>query len=112
MDVKSMFLNDDLQEEVYVEQPTGFIIAGKEQKVLKLRKALYEMHQASRAWSTKLDDMMLSLGFRMTPSECVIYVRWNSDAQLVVRVYVDNLVITVLDYDNIKSFKEWRPSLI
>jgi hypothetical protein len=49
----------------------------------------------------------------MTPSECAIYVRWNSDAQLVVRVYVDNLVITVLDYDNIKSFKEeWRPSSI
>jgi hypothetical protein len=47
MDVKSMFLNDDLQEEVYVEQPTGFIIAGKEQKVLMPRKALYEMHQAS-----------------------------------------------------------------
>jgi hypothetical protein len=45
MDVKSAFLNDDLQEEVYVEQPTGFIIAGKEHKVLKLKKALYRFHQ-------------------------------------------------------------------
>jgi hypothetical protein len=44
MDVKLVFLNDDLQEEVYVEQPTGFIIAGKEHKVLKLKKALYELH--------------------------------------------------------------------
>jgi hypothetical protein len=46
MDVKLTFLNGDLQEEVYVEQPAGFIIAGKEHKVLKLKKALYGLHQA------------------------------------------------------------------
>jgi hypothetical protein len=49
MEVKSAFLNDDLQEEVYVEQPVGFIVAGKEHKVLKLKKALYGLHQAPRA---------------------------------------------------------------
>jgi hypothetical protein len=49
MDVKSMFLNGDLQEEVYIEQPTGFIIAGKEHKVLKLKKALYRLHEELRA---------------------------------------------------------------
>jgi hypothetical protein len=47
MDVKSAFLNGDLQEEVYVEQPVGFIVASKEHKVLKLKKALYGLHQAS-----------------------------------------------------------------
>jgi hypothetical protein len=46
MDVKSAFLNGDLQEEVYVEQPMSFIVAGKEHKVLKLKKALYGLHQA------------------------------------------------------------------
>jgi hypothetical protein len=45
MDVKSTFLNGDLQE-VYVEQPMSFIVAGKEHKVLKLKKALYGLHQA------------------------------------------------------------------
>jgi hypothetical protein len=49
MDVKSVFLNGDLQEEVYVEQPMGFIVASKEHKVLKLKKALYRLHQAPRA---------------------------------------------------------------
>jgi hypothetical protein len=49
MDVKSVFLNGDLQEEVYVEQPMGFIVASKEHKVLKLKKALYGLHQAPRA---------------------------------------------------------------
>jgi hypothetical protein len=75
MDIKSAFLNGDLHEEVYIKQPTGFIIAGKEHKLLKLRKALYKLQQAPRAWNMKLDDMMLSLGFRRTPSEHVIYIR-------------------------------------
>jgi hypothetical protein len=49
MDAKSAFLNGDLLEEVYVEQPAGFIIGGKEHKVLKLHKALYGLHQVPRA---------------------------------------------------------------
>jgi hypothetical protein len=56
-------LNDDLQEEVYVEHPMGFIVVGKEHEVLKLRKALYRLHQALRAWNVKLDNTLLSLGF-------------------------------------------------
>jgi hypothetical protein len=53
---------------------TGFIIVAKEHKVLKLWKALYELHQASRTWNVKLDDTLLSLGFRRTPSEHTIYI--------------------------------------
>ena len=49
MDVKSAFLNGDLKEEVYVHQPPGFAIPGKEGKVLRLRKALYGLRQAPRA---------------------------------------------------------------
>jgi hypothetical protein len=49
MDVKSAFLNGDLKEEVYVRQPVGFVIAGQEGKVLRLRKAMYGLRQAPRA---------------------------------------------------------------
>jgi hypothetical protein len=105
-DVKSTFLNGDLQEEVYVEQSMGFVVTGKEHKVLKLRKGLYGLHQAPWASNTKLDDMLLSLGFWRTPSTHTIYIQWNGVAQLVVRVYVDDLVITDSDCDNIKSFRE------
>jgi hypothetical protein len=49
MDVKSVFLNGDLKEEVYVHRPSGFTIPGKEGKVLRLRKALYGLWQAPRA---------------------------------------------------------------
>ena len=50
MDVKSPFLNGDLKEEVYVEQPPGFLIPGSEGKVCKLKKVLYELKQAPRTW--------------------------------------------------------------
>lgn len=59
MDVKSAFLNGDLYEEVYVEQPSGSVIAKKEHKVLKLGKVLYGLHQAPQAWNVKLDDPLV-----------------------------------------------------
>jgi hypothetical protein len=106
MDVKLAFLNNDLQEKVYVEQPTCFIVTGKEHKMLKLKKALYGLYQAPRAWNAKLDDILLSLGFQRTPSEHAIYIQWNGNVQLVVGVYVDDLFIAGSDHDNIRSFKE------
>jgi hypothetical protein len=64
------------------------------------------LHQAPRAWNAKLNDTLLSLGFQRTPSEHAIYVRRNGNVQLVVGVYVDDLIITGSDRDNIRSFKE------
>jgi hypothetical protein len=74
--------------------------------MLMLRKVLYMLHQAPHAWNAKLDDTLLSLGLRRTPLEQTIYIRQNDNVQLVVRVYVNDFVITDSDYDDIKSFKE------
>ncbi|KAF0912085.1 hypothetical protein E2562_012984, partial [Oryza meyeriana var. granulata] len=60
MDVKSAFLNGELAEEVYVQQPPGFGVNGQEHKVYRLRKALYGLRQAPRAWNAKLDDSLMS----------------------------------------------------
>jgi hypothetical protein len=63
MDVKSVFLNSDLKEEVYMHQPPGFVIPGKEGKVLCLRKALYGLRRAPRTWNVKLDSTLKRMGF-------------------------------------------------
>ena len=68
-DVKSAFLNGELQEEVYVTQPEGFIVEGKEQKVYRLRKALYGLKQAPRAWYSKIDIYFLQNGFERSENE-------------------------------------------
>jgi hypothetical protein len=73
MNVKSDFLNGNLKEEVYVHQPPGFAIPDKEGKVLHLRKALYSLRQAPRAWNAKLDSTLKGMGFGQSPHEAVIY---------------------------------------
>jgi hypothetical protein len=106
LDVKSAFLNGDLLEEVFVEQPASFIKKGSEEKVLKLKRALYGLHQAPRAWNAKLDDTLIELGFTRSPSEPSIYTRKIGQNQLIVGVYVDDLVITGVDSVDIRKFKE------
>ena len=63
LDVKTTFLNGELKEEVYVHQPEGFVIAGEERKVYKLKKALYGLRQAPKAWNIKLNKILRELCF-------------------------------------------------
>ena len=67
MDVKSAFLNGDLTEEVYVEQPLGYEKKCEDGKIYKLKKALYRLKQTPRAWNSKLDRSMVSCGFKRYP---------------------------------------------
>jgi hypothetical protein len=93
MDMKSAFLNGDLKEEVYVRQLAGFIITDQEGNVLRLRKALYGLRQAPRAWNSKLDDTLKKMDFIQSEHEHAMYRRSHDDDILLVGVYVDDLVI-------------------
>jgi hypothetical protein len=105
MDVKSAFLNGMIKEEVYVQQPPGFIIFDNKGKVLRLYKVLYGLRQAPRAWNAKLDTTMTSLGFWRSSSEHDIYTQNRSGDWLIVGVYVDDLIITDTDEETITAFK-------
>ena len=63
LDVKSVFLNGPLDEDVFILQPPDFICKGNEHKVLKLRKALYGLKQAPRAWNRRIDTFLHNIGF-------------------------------------------------
>ena len=73
LDVKSAFLNGDLAETVFIRQPPGFAIKGAEHRVLRLRKALYRLRQAPRAWNAKLDSTLGELGFTRCITEHTLY---------------------------------------
>ena len=84
LDVKSAFLNGGLAETVFVRQPPGFAIKGAEHRVLRLRKALYRLRQAPRAWNAKLDATLGELGFTRCATEHMLYKRRRGKEELIV----------------------------
>ena len=74
MDIKSTFLNGNLEEEVYVEHSSGFVIPGSESKVCSLRKALYGLKHASRAWYQQINTFFVRIGLERSPSDANMYV--------------------------------------
>jgi hypothetical protein len=103
-DVKSAFLNGELEEEVYVSWPPGLTIV-KVDQVLALNKALYGFRQAPRAWYAKLHMSLCSLRFVRSDHEHTVYTKWEVCHPLVIGVYVNNLLITRPVDDNINRFK-------
>ena len=63
MDVKTAFLHGDLDKEIYMQQPEGFVVQGKEHMVCKLTRSLYGLKQAPRLWYKKFDSFMIKSGF-------------------------------------------------
>ena len=79
LDISSAFLNGDLEEEIYMSQPEGFAVLGKEHLVCRLKKSLYGLKQSPRQWYHKLNNMFMQLGFRHIKSDNCIYV-WAKDS--------------------------------
>jgi hypothetical protein len=106
VDIKTAFLNGDLEEEVYVTQPPGFE-NGDPRIVCKLNKALYGLKQSPRAWHKKLDAEMGALGFVACKSDAGVYVRKREgEKPLFILVYVDDLLIICKDLSLVEWFKE------
>ncbi|KAM0011978.1 putative RNA-directed DNA polymerase [Helianthus debilis subsp. tardiflorus] len=107
MDVKSAFLNGELNEEIYVEQPEGFVIPGKEGMVYKLFKALYGLKQAPRAWYSKIDGYFMKHGFNRSSNEATLYTRKDGAGNIIyVCLYVDDIICTASSDKLILEFKE------
>ena len=107
MDVKLAFLNGVLEEEVYIEQPHGYVKKGEEDKVYRLKKALYGLKQAPRAWYTRIDSYFLNHGFHKCQHEHTLYVKVNNDGDIIIAcLYVDDLIFTASNSKLLSDFKE------
>jgi hypothetical protein len=95
MDVKSAFLNGFLEEEVYVDQPPGFDVQEQPTKVYQLKKALYGLNQAPRAWYNKIDTYLIKSGFSRSQNEPTLYTKTDQHGKiLIVCLYVDDMIYT------------------
>ena len=92
MDVKSTFLNGELEEEVYIEQPRGFPLSEHGDFVCRLKKALYGLKQAPRAWYSRLDKYLQQQGFIRGNVDNNLYIKMDKNSMIIIEVYVDDII--------------------
>jgi hypothetical protein len=104
MDVKNAFLNGYINEEVYVEQSPGFENNRKPNHVYKLKKALYSLKQAPRAWYDRLRDFLLSKGFMMGKVDTTLFTKKIEKDLFVLQIYVDDIIFGSTNQDFCEEF--------
>lgn len=93
IDVKTAFLNGDLEEEINIAQPEGFVMKGQENKVCKLKKSIYGLRQASKDWYKKFDVTLKSNGFAVNASDSCLYSKMFESSCVIICLYVDDMLI-------------------
>jgi transposase InsO family protein len=107
MDVKTAFLHGDLEEEIYMEQPEGFRVKGKEDYVCRLKKSLYGLKQAPRQWYKKFESVMEEQGYRKTTSDHCVFVQKFPDGDFIILLlYVDDMLIVGMNSSRIDRLKK------
>ena len=99
MDVRTIFLNEDLVEDVYMSQPIGLEEVGKENMVCKLQKSIYGLKYAFRQWYLKFDEVVTSNGFKENIVDQCIYMKVSGSKYIFLVLYVDDILLPANDTD-------------
>lgn len=107
LDIKNAFLHGELTEEVYMEQPPGFVAQGESRLVCRLRRSLYGLKQSPRAWFGRFSSVIQEFGMTRCQSDHSVFFRHNTHGKCIyLVVYVDDIVITGNDHDGICQLKK------
>ena len=110
MDVKTAFLNGDLEEEIYIDQPERFIVKRQETKVCKLVKSLYSFKQAPKQWHHKFNKVIAHFGFSIHQyDKCIYSNKLDNDYYIILCLYVDDIHIFGTSFDAIQRVKDYLP---
>ncbi|KAK1645515.1 hypothetical protein QYE76_063320, partial [Lolium multiflorum] len=105
MDVKTAFLNGDIEEELYMVQPKGFIDPKNADKVCKLQRSIYGLKQASRSWNRRFDKVIKDFGFIQCHGEACIYKKVSGSSVAFLILYVDDILLIGNDIELLSSVK-------
>ena len=105
MDVKTTFLNGNLEEEIYMMQLEGFIAKNQKHMVCKLKRSIYGLKQASRAWNIRFDQAIKSFGFEQNLDEPCVYKRHRDKVVMFLVLYVDDILLIKNDVGIMSSVK-------
>ncbi|GAA0183260.1 transmembrane signal receptor [Lithospermum erythrorhizon] len=106
MDVKTAFLNDDLEEEIYISQPKGFVVQGEENKVCKLKNFIYGLKEAPKQWYEKFNNTLVRNGYTINNSDSCVYSKVFGSDYAVICLYVDDMLILENTLDVVNKIKE------
>ncbi|KAL0449037.1 UNVERIFIED_CONTAM: Secreted RxLR effector protein [Sesamum latifolium] len=107
MDVKIAFLNDFIEEEIFMDQPKGFTAVGEEQKVCRLHRSIYCLKQASRSWNTHFDEVIRGYDFIKNDYDPCIYKKISGSSVAYLVHYVDDILLIGNDVKMLSDIKAW-----
>lgn len=105
-DVKNAFLHGDLKEEIYMDIPLGYTTSSKTNVVCKLQRALYGLKQSPRAWFGRFSLAMKKYGFQQSNGDHTLFLKHQSGKVTALIIYVDDMIITGDDFEEISRLQE------
>ena len=96
MDVHTAFLNGKLDEDIYMCQPEGFVVKGKEDMVCHLHRSLYGLKQLPRCWNKELSCHLFQSGFQQSKADPCVFFQWKDGHLNIVSIYVDDLILVMV----------------
>jgi hypothetical protein len=106
VDITTAFLNGDLNETIYMEQPEGFVKEGQENKVCQLQKAIYGLRQAARCWNDKIHVFLVNQKFCRSKYDPCVYIKRDQKSYVVIALHVDDFYIFSNSKDQTSDLKE------
>ncbi|WVZ83837.1 hypothetical protein U9M48_030935 [Paspalum notatum var. saurae] len=110
MDVKTAFLNGDLNENVYITQTEGFVVEGKEHMGCRLKKSIYGLKQSSKQWYLKFDEVIKNFGFAENKVDNCIYIKVKGGKMIILVLYVDDVLLACNDNHMLHETKRFLSS--
>jgi hypothetical protein len=110
MDIKTAFLNGNIEEELYMVQPEGFVDPKDANKVCKLQGSIYGLKQASQSWNLHFDEVINGFGFLQNTEESYIYNKMSGSSVSFLVLYVDDILLIGNDVKMLNSVKEYLNS--
>lgn len=106
LDVKTTFLHGELEEDIYMDQPEGFIVPGKEKYVCTLKRSLYGLKQSPRQWNKRFDSFMLAHSFKRSKYDSCVYIKHVNGSPIYLLLYVDDMLIAAKSKIEITKLKK------
>ncbi|KAL3613382.1 hypothetical protein CASFOL_042795 [Castilleja foliolosa] len=107
MDVKTAFLNGDIDETIYMVQPENFVFGDSKQMVCKLKKSIYGLKQASRQWYHKFHQVIISFGFEKNIVEDCAYLKFSGSNFVLMVLYVDDILLAANNKEMLYETKKF-----